>query len=195
MRKIIGICMLCVLCLCLCSCKGSDTTGKTKHVSADGKVDEYKSVQELENDAEAILKVIRLGEEDPVVKKNADGDIYSAYTFSNVKIEKVYKDVDEKLVSGDTITILENEALDEETNTVFHVNGYNMMKKGKEYILFLKKGETDRKEYYVSLGVNYGTVSLEKDGRSVVMKDEEGKKLSDFSPYQEIWEAVRAKYR
>ena len=68
------------------------------------------------------------------------------------------------------------------------------MEENCEYLLFLRKSETDGKEYYVSLGVNYGTVSLSEDGREKIKKDSDGKKLADFSDYEEIWKDAKEKY-
>ena len=188
----------------LCSCgqkenvketvKENETTKEITHIGADGKVQSYDNLEALQDEAEVIVRVTRLNKEEPVVKKNEKGAILSAYTFSQVKVIEVYKDEGKEISSGEEITILENEAYDEESNMIYHVNGYNMMEENCEYLLFLRKSETDGKEYYVSLGVNYGTVSLSEDGRETVMKDSDGEKLADFSAYEEIWKDAKAKY-
>lgn len=63
-------------------------------------------------------------------------------------------------------TILENEAYNEAENVVYHVAGYNKMVVGDEYLLFLRECQrSDGETYYVSAGVNYGTISLQEDQR------------------------------
>ena len=71
-----------------------------------------------------------------------------------------------------------------------------MMVAGKEYLLFLKKDiMTDGTEYYVSCGVNYGTVSVTDDGRDISPKYPGGADTYDMSLFRGIWQEALDKYR
>lgn len=64
--------------------------------------------------------------------------------------------------------------------------------KGEKAVL--TKNTANGSDYYVSAGVNYGTVSLGEDGRTTQRKDTRGNAVSEFSAYTEIWEAAKEKY-
>mgnify|MGYP006916276132 CR=1 FL=1 len=68
-----------------------------------------------------------------------------------------------------------------------------MMRVGKRYLLFLRRVESGGSVYYVSSGVNYGTISLEEDGRDEVRYGENGKQ-GDFSQYKSWWDEAKKKY-
>ena len=160
------------------------------HMCIDGKTDGYDNLSELEQDADVILRGIRLDQE----KARWYGT--SGYTLSGVEITGIYKDTTEELSEGRIITVLENEVYDETSNTVYHIGGYNMMVAGKEYLLFLKKDiMTDGTEYYVSCGVNYGTVSVTDDGRDISPKYPGGADTYDMSLFRDIWQEALDKYR
>lgn len=161
------------------------------HVVMDAKTEEIASLEDMEKKADVILKAIRLDTENPVLDK-INGEVVSCYMLTRVEIVGISRDTTGKLKPGQLITILENEAYDAESDTVYHVAGYDKMVAGAEYLLFLKRNVMeDGSEYYVSCGVNYGTVSLTEDGRySGTWLPEH----SDMSHEKEIWEAARKKY-
>lgn len=164
------------------------------HYGVDAKTDGFASLNELEDEASIIVKGVRLENQDTVIKKSGE-NILSAYTFSEIEIKNVYKNSSSQVSEGDVITILENEAFDEDSNIVYHIAGYNMMVEGNEYILFLRENEINNKTYYVSVGVNYGTVSVEEDGRTKVYNTREGNSTVSFEEYENIWEEAREKYK
>ncbi len=165
------------------------------HVNINSKVVSYDTLSEMEADADLILRAERLDHEEPVLKYS-DNNLYSFWTFSQVRISKIYKDDTEELGEGQTITILENEVFDSKTNTVFHVSGYRMMVAGNEYLLFLQKGNRENGEtYFVSCGVNFGTVSLSEDGRDISPKYQNGSDMTDTKIFKEIWEDAKKKYQ
>lgn len=164
-----------------------------KHSIADAKTDSFDSLEELESAAELVVKAEKLPEEENVITRSQD-TVVSSYTFSKVKIKTIYKAAGPDMKEGDILTILENQAKDEENNVIYHVAGYNMMVRGCDYLLFLKEASRDGKKYYVSLGVNYGTVSLSPDGRDKAYA-ETGEEIKDYyKDYEEIWEAARKRY-
>lgn len=165
------------------------------HVNINSKVVSYDTLSEMEADADLILRAERLDREEPVLKYS-DNNLYSFWTFSQVRISRIYKDDTEELGEGQTITILENEVFDPKTNTVFHVSGYRMMVVGNEYLLFLQKGSSENGEtYFVSCGVNFGTVSLSEDGRDISPKYQNGSDMTDTKIFKEIWEEAKKKYQ
>lgn len=165
------------------------------HVNINSKVVSYDTLSEMEADADLILRAERLDHEEPVLKYS-DNNLYSFWTFSQVRISRIYKDDTEELGEGQTITILENEVFDPKTNTVFHVSGYRMMVAGNEYLLFLQKGNRENGEtYFVSCGVNFGTVSLSEDGRDISPKYQNGSDMTDTKIFKEIWEEAKKKYQ
>lgn len=165
-----------------------------KHYSISAKTISFSSLEEMEEYADVILKVTRTGEEESVVKRN-QGAVYSGYTFSTVKIEAIYKDTTEALENGQKLRILENEFFDENENIVYHVAGYHMMEEGEEYLLFLNRHTySDGKTYYVAAGINFGTVSIQADGRTAVYATRDGRTEDSFEEMKPIWAAALAKY-
>jgi hypothetical protein len=96
-------------------------------------------------------------------------------------------------LEGKVITVLENEAVDEEAQTVYHISNYNMMVPGCEYLLFLKECELNGETYYVASGVNCGTISVTEDGRDLV-RGKKDVKDPVFDDYRALWEEAKNKY-
>ena len=157
-----------------------------KHKDLDAKIVSFGSFREMEDYADVIVRVTREEQETPVIVRSGES-IVSGFTFSQVRIDKLYKDKTDTLQNGVSIRVLENEFYDEETKTVYHVAGYSMMKVGAPYLLFLKRGGyRDGVEYYVAAGIHFGTVSLSEDGRTIGDYHEE-----TFRPF---WDEAKKKY-
>lgn len=184
--KFICIGLLAFLSLCCC--------GKTepKHYYMDAKTPSYDSLEQMEEYSDLIVRGIRLDKEENKIQKE-NGLVISAYCFSELEITDIYKKKDETLQNGAVITILENEAYDDDTDIIYHVAGYNKMVTGDEYLLFLHEAEYKGKTYYVAAGVNFGTVSLQDDKRAIPYTVETGN-VEDFSAYEKIWQAAKEKY-
>ena len=160
------------------------------HREVEAKTESYESLAEMEKDADVILRAVRLDQEEPVWNGSW------GYTLSQVKISKIYEDKTGGLSLDDVIKVMENEVYDAASNTVYHVDGYNMMVFGDEYLLFLKKDKLpDGTEYYVACGVNYGTISTTTDGREISPKYPNGVDMLDISIYKDIWKDALNKYR
>lgn len=180
----------------MCLCVGimlSACAKSTGHYGVEAKTVYFESLEEMEEYCTVIVRATRLEGEETVIAKQ-DGHITSGYSYSTVKLTEVYKDTSGQLQVGDEIRLLENEVYDEEENIVYHIAGYNMMVPEEEYLLFLTKNTANEFDYYVSAGVNYGTISLGEDGRMTQRKDTRGNTVSEFSAYTEIWEAAKEKY-
>lgn len=157
-----------------------------KDLNPEVKIVSFESFREMEEYADVIVRVTREAQETPVIVRNGE-NIISGFTFSQVRIDKLYKDKTDTLQNGVSIRVLENEFYDEETKTVYHVAGYSMMKVGAPYLLFLKRGGyRDGVEYYVAAGIHFGTVSLSEDGRTIGDYHEE-----TFRPF---WDEAKKKY-
>ena len=160
------------------------------HREVEAKTESYESLAEMEKDADVILRAVRLDQEEPVWNGS------SGYTLSQVKISKIYEDKTGSLSLDDVIKVMENEVYDAASNTVYHVDGYNMMVFGDEYLLFLKENQLlDGTKYYVACGVNCGTISTTMDGRDISPKDPNGVDMLDISIYKDIWKDALNKYR
>ena len=191
MKKILILCVIVILSVCSCG-KNEETnnsniseTNKETQISQsesgavndknesdendeniEAKIVSYESVEEMDNDSSFIGKVKRLeGDEESVINK-VNGAPTLNFTFTKVEIEEIYKDKSKSLKVGDVITIMENEVYDEDTNTRYHLAGYNMMVPDYEYLLFAKNSTYNDVDYYYSSGVIFGTVSLSDDGRN-----------------------------
>ena len=129
-------------------------------ISVEAKVDEYQSLEAIENTVAIIVKVEKISEEEPIIWKNDQGNVYFAGTIGNVKINEIYKnDSDRQLEIGRTIPIFENEAYDPKENTTYHVADYKKMSVGKEYMLFLNYSDSDR--WYVPCSAIWGKYPLD----------------------------------
>ena len=175
---------------------GNPEKENAKHVdvgidNVEAKTVSFESLEEMEGYADVILRAVRLDQEEPVVS--------GPYTFSKVKISKIYKDNAGELAEDREITVLENEVYDAAQDVVYHVAGYNMMVAGEEYLLFLRHNVLpDGKEYYVACGVNFGTISLTDDGRDRVRGNEGPGPYEVDEPTPEmktIWEEAKRKYQ
>jgi len=185
---------------CVTECMTEAGTEESVKVTAahqyiEAKTVSYASLAEMEQDADVILRAVRLDQEEPVWDRGW------GYTLSQVRISRIYKDKTGSLSVDEDITVLENEVYDAASDKVYHIAGYRMMVFGDEYLLFLKKDRLpDGTEHYVSCGVNYGTVSTTEDGRyteypegtEVIDPDGVG---TDTSEYEAVWKAALNKYR
>lgn len=173
----------------LCGCGNNEP----EHYSLEAKTVSFDSFNEMEDYSSLIVRGIRQDKEENVITRKG-GYVISAWSFSEFQISDIYKDDSGTVKTGDIITILENEAYDEEDNVVYHVGGYNKMVAGDEYLLFLHEGEYEGKPYYVSSGVNFGTISLQEDQRTRQHKTDIGTAGTDFSIFKDIWQEAKEKY-
>lgn len=183
----------------LCGCGEQEPKQEVKqepnHYSLDAKTDGFDTLKEMEDYSALIVRGVRQDrEENNIIKKEGVG-ITATYSYSEFQVMDIFKDDSGTVQAGDTITILENEAYDEEKNVVYHVAGYNKMVVGDEYLLFLRECQrSDGETYYVSAGVNYGTISLQEDQRTRSYKNEIGTGGEDFGIYKDIWQEAKEKY-
>ncbi|EOL40587.1 hypothetical protein [Enterococcus phoeniculicola] len=130
-----------------------------KDLLIDAKMPAYKDLEELEKTTEMIVIAKKISEEAPTILYGQENRIDIAYTLSHFKVSKVISG--DQLKSGNEFTMLENQAYDERQDVTYHIGGYQMIKEGRDYLLLLRKSETD--PWYIVAGVNPGKVDLNSD--------------------------------
>ncbi|WP_029452636.1 hypothetical protein [Clostridium algidicarnis] len=129
----------------------------------DAKIDEFPDLNSVEDNTDIIVVGKKINQEEPTIIYNQEGRIDISYTLSNFLIEKVISG--NSFTSGTEIIILENTAYNKKENLTYNIAGYELMKTNNDYLLFLKKSETD--PYYLITGVNYGKVPLQNEGNGL----------------------------
>ena len=148
-------------------------------ISVEAKVDEYQSLEAIENNVEIIVKVEKTSEEEPIIWRNEHGSVYFVGTIGNVKITEIYKnESDRQLETGDTIPVFENEAYDSKENVTYHVADYKKMSEGKEYILFLNYSDGD--QWYVLCSAVWGKYPLD-NSEPILYKGDDSRAVMDSS--------------
>ncbi|UOE58008.1 hypothetical protein [Cytobacillus oceanisediminis] len=133
-------------------------SASTKVISDHGKVDSFASLTELENESPIIVRGKKVGKLSTQVRKSkVDPTLVSGWTESEFLIREVIKNdgnsekvqVNKKIVVG--------EMAFEYEGAIHTVNGYQEMKNGDEYLLFL----VEQDGLFATRGVTYGKVPLD----------------------------------
>lgn len=130
-----------------------------KHLFLDARYPTYENIDELEKDTDEIVIAEKISQNEPTVLYGSNGTIDIAYTLSDFKVSKVIKGA--KLTVSNEFTMLENEAYNSKVGYIYHIGGYQIIKEGRNYLLFLSQSETD--PWYLVTGVNVGKVDLTSD--------------------------------
>ncbi|MCI1135040.1 hypothetical protein ACFC67_04375 [Enterococcus gallinarum] len=130
-----------------------------KNLFLDAKMDGYDSLADLEKDTDLVVIAKKIAQDDPTIIYGQEDRIDIAYTLSHFKVSKVING--NQLNPGDEFTMLENQAYDKKQGLTYHIGGYQMIKKDRDYLLLLRKSETD--PWYIVAGVNPGKVDLSSD--------------------------------
>ncbi|MGC2873717.1 hypothetical protein ACDL92_10555 [Ihubacter sp. mB4P-1] len=148
-----------------------------EHICADAKVVRYEDTDDLIDKADVIAVCEKVSEGDSIVEKNEQGDLIAVYTLSTVNV----KSIEKGNLNDKQITIMESEGYVKELNKVYHIAGYEKMKRGNSYLLLLRKSETD--SWYIPLGVNFGKIPLDKSER-IMMEGTDTRDISDLKAFQ-----------
>ena len=161
------------------------------HVIADAKVDYYGNLNDVEKETEVIVVGKKIKQNPSKIQKNKNnGYVNGVYTISNFKIEKVFKG---NFKAGDVIDIFESAGIDEETGKIYHIAGYEFMEKDEEYLLFLRRSETDL--WYMISGLKFGKISLSgKKGDLRLEMEKANEYLEEFENEDRIREEAIKKY-
>lgn len=166
------------------------------HVAVEAKIDEYRSLKEIEEKVDIIVKVIKDSEEPPIIQKDNMGNVNFTGTIGNVKVTEIYTNKSDRSIDeGDIIPVFENEACDSKTNTVYHVANYTKMEIGQEYMLFLTYSPSDR--WYVPCSAVWGKYPL-NSSEAVLYRSSTGNPENNTddmdSIMKQIEQEVQAKY-
>ena len=124
------------------------------HIFIEAKLDAYRNLNDVEKETEVIVLGKKIKQNPSTIQKN-NGYVNGVYTISNFKIEKVFKG---NFKAGDIIVVFESAGIDEKTGKIYHIEGYELMEKDEEYLLFLRCSETD--SWYMISGLKFGKISL-----------------------------------
>ncbi|RJQ32755.1 MAG: hypothetical protein C4589_00370 [Peptococcaceae bacterium] len=144
----------------------------------------YSNADDLEKNADLIIvgtPLKEFSECTPTITYNEFGRYDNFYTVSDIRISKILKGQ----YQSDTIPVLQNAAIDKKENIMLVDEGYSVMKKGKKYLLFLKKSPLEG--YYI-LGINEGKHSVDNSD----VKEKEV--AENDSHYKDIKQEVLKKY-
>ncbi|KAF1299420.1 hypothetical protein BAU15_01885 [Enterococcus sp. JM4C] len=167
-----------------------------KEVYLDAKLDSFDQLRDVEATTDELVIATKISQDEPTIAYGAEGRIDSAYTLSTFQVKKVIKG--KNLEADDTFTLFENEAYDQNKELTYHIAGYNLIEQGKNYLLFLRKSETD--PYYLVAGVNYGKINLEESETDAPKELREANTeyskalLLDYDNQEKIREKAKDKY-
>lgn len=142
MNKKIMALLIAVLTVTACACSNEGETSEVKDSPMASDYIRYK-YGPLKKTSEAIVKVEvqdNLSEKNSVLEKDEeDPDTVAAfYAIRDVKVLEVYAG---DLKADDSLKVIEGAAVG--NNFYYHGEGYECLEKGKEYLLFLRKGGND----------------------------------------------------
>lgn len=175
MKKIIILALVSLMTFGLCSCSDKEkesTTEKTeeqevyqisektpKLVRTEAKTDGYETLEKLEEKSPIILLVQKKKE----IKSEFGGDKNARIpvgTLSSVKVIEVIKNESKEIIEQNQIvSVLESEVYDRDDNTLYRINDYSMMQENGQYLLYVRKSETDNE--FLILGVTLGKVEAD----------------------------------
>ncbi len=131
-----------------------------KVVNFEAKADGFNSFEELEAASAIVVKGTKVKElSTEVDKSSVDDSIIGGYTVTDFKVTEVIKnrDSNSKIVVGESISV--GELAFENKDSIYTVNGYEAMKDGDDYLLFLE----EEQGLFAPKGVVFGKVPLETE--------------------------------
>jgi hypothetical protein len=117
----------------------------------------YQSFDEMNADSDIVIQGIKTGVVKNILQKNEDGQVTDQRTLSSLSVDKLFRDGSGKIKKGSNIIVQENAAV--EGNTIYSIEGYQLMNTNEEYLLFLRASLTEP-DVYIIKGVYYGKVPL-----------------------------------
>lgn len=154
----------------------SEKIGDENVSIADAKVESFETLEELGAHADVIVRGVKDDAGLDKVQTTELGTLMHIQHDSPIRITKVYKGTVNK---GDVITVAEPTGTYQ--GIVVSVEGYKAMKKGKEYILFLRKSP-DENNMYGIVSVSEGKYTTDKTIESYHKEGELGyQRLAKFT--------------
>lgn len=115
---------------------------------------EYDTLEDMINDSDFIVRGKKVSSSLKVLDEDYMYSLTAKFEVDTILVDKTGKDIPDKINVNESILV------DEKRECYTYVGGYNYMKVGNEYILFLKKA---KKGYYNIAGSVYGKVPLNPD--------------------------------
>ena len=159
------------------------------HIIVEAKIDSYRNLNDVEKESEIIVLGKKTKQSPSKIQKDK-GNVNGFYTISKFKIQEVIKG---DFKAGDIIDIFESAGIDEETGKIYHILNYELMETNTEYLLFLRRSETD--SWYMISGLKYGKVSLSgKKGELRLELEKANEYLEEFETEDRIRDEAIKKY-
>ncbi len=159
------------------------------HIIVEAKIDSYRNLNDVENESEIIVLGKKTKQSPSKIQKDR-GNVNGFYTISKFKIQEVIKG---DFKAGDIIDIFESAGIDEETGKIYHILNYELMETNTEYLLFLRRSETD--SWYMISGLKYGKISLSrKKGELRLELEKANEYLEEFETEDRIRNEAIKKY-
>lgn len=159
------------------------------HIIVEAKIDSYRNLNDVEKESEIIVLGKKTKQSPSKIQKDK-GNVNGFYTISKFKIQEVIKG---DFKAGDIIDIFESAGIDEETGKIYHILNYELMETNTEYLLFLRRSETD--SWYMISGLKYGKISLSgKKGELRLELEKANEYLEEFETEDRIRDEAIKKY-
>ena len=159
------------------------------HIIVEAKIDSYRNLNDVEKESEIIVLGKKTKQNPSKIQKDK-GNVNGFYTISKFKIQEVIKG---DFKAGDVIDIFESAGIDEETGKIYHILNYELMETNTEYLLFLRRSETD--SWYMISGLKYGKISLSgKKGELRLELEKANEYLEEFETEDRIRNEAIKKY-
>ncbi|MBF1294761.1 MAG: hypothetical protein HXM96_01460 [Parvimonas sp.] len=159
------------------------------HIIVEAKIDSYRNLNDVEKESEIIVLGKKVKQNPSIIQKDK-GNVNGFYTISKFKIQEVIKG---DFKAGDIIDIFESAGIDEETGKIYHILNYELMETNTEYLLFLRRSETD--SWYMISGLKYGKISLSgKKGELRLKLEKANEYLEEFETEDRIRNEAIKKY-
>ena len=159
------------------------------HIIVEAKIDSYRNLNDVEKESEIIVLGKKVKQNPSIIQKDK-GNVNGFYTISKFKIQEVIKG---DFKAGDIIDIFESAGIDEETGKIYHILNSELMETNTEYLLFLRRSETD--SWYMISGLKYGKISLSgKKGELRLELEKANEYLEEFETEDRIRNEAIKKY-
>lgn len=145
---------------------------------------EYDTLEDMINDSDFIVRGKKVSSSLCGLDEDYMYSLTAKFEVDTVLDDKTGKDIPDKIKVNESILV------DEKRECYTYVGGYNYMKAGNEYILFLKK---TKKGYYDIAGGVYGKVPLNPD-EEVMYIDSGYTQEQDLKNLYKIINYAREKY-
>lgn len=162
----------------------------SEFIESHASITEYDDVESIEGESDLIVVASPkkdFSDEEPTITYTDKGRIEDYYTVTDVEIHKIFKgeDIPETISVIQAAVMIKNDDLKYSKDTLA-IEGYRVMEKDKEYLLFLEKKENDQ---YGILGVFQGKVNIDNSDKM------ERKMAVENDRYQKLKEEILEKYK